>query len=253
MGNDFGLIGFPLHYSFSPKWFESFFIKNNLANCTYSLFPLDSVDDLTNLLDTKHGLKGLNVTIPYKEQVFPFLDFISDEAKLIGAVNCIKIKLLDNEVRELHGYNTDAIGFEHSLLPLLSSDKKYKALVFGSGGAAKAVIFTLQKLGIAFKQLGRENKSKTNVISYTDLALQEYKEHKIWINTTPIGTMGMQLDSLELPYSIVDSEHILYDLVYNPPLTEFMKRGLDAGAKVKNGLEMLEIQAYESAKIFGLI
>jgi len=253
MVNDFGLIGYPLFYSFSPKWFESFFIKNNLSNCTYSLFPLDSIEGFTNLLDSKPNLKGLNVTIPYKEQIFPFLDFVSDEAKLIGAVNCIKIKQLDNKERELHGYNTDTIGFEHSLLPLLSLDKQYKALVFGSGGAAKAVIFTLNKLGIAYKQLGRENKSEKNVISYSDLPLTDYKEYKIWINTTPVGTKGIQLASLDLPYSILDKEHVLYDLVYNPPLTEYMKRGINAGATVKNGLEMLEIQAYESAKIFGLI
>lgn len=253
MGYDFGLIGYPLSYSFSPKWFKDFFIKNNIVDCTYSLFPLNSMEELMNLLDSKPNLKGLNVTIPYKEQVLPFLDFVSDEANIIGAVNCIKIKYLNNKKRELYGYNTDAIGFEHSLLPLLAVNKKYKALVFGSGGAAKAIVFTLKKLGIEFKQLGREAKANRNVISYSNLSLPDYKEYKIWINTTPVGTKGANLDSLELPYSMLDSEHILYDLVYNPPITEFMKRGLNAGASVKNGLEMLEIQAFESAKIFELI
>lgn len=253
MDHDYGLIGYPLSYSFSPRWFKDFFIKNNIVNCTYSLFPLSSIEEVINLLDSKPNLKGLNVTIPYKEQVLPYLDFVSDEAQKIGAVNCIKIQHLNNKKRELYGYNTDAIGFEHSLLPLLSLDKQYKALVFGSGGAAKAIIFTLQKLGIDYKQLGREAKANRNVISYSDLSLLDYKEYKIWINTTPVGTKGANFDSLELPYSMLDKEHILYDLVYNPPITEFMKKGLNAGASVKNGMEMLEIQAFESAKLFDLI
>ena len=240
--NLFGLLGKGITYSFSEKYFTNKFIKENLP---YQYKNID-VDDIGGLFDFLANnieyLQGFNITIPYKEEILPYLDEIDTVAEEIGAVNCVKI-LEDNRLK---GFNTDAFGFEKSFRPLLKPMHK-KALIFGTGGASKAIAFTLDKLHIPFVFVSRN--MQESIFSYQDITKEILEEYTILINTTPLGTKGkMENQSLEIPYEYITKNHLLYDLVYNPLETLFLKK-CKKGI-TKNGLEMLELQADKSWEIW---
>jgi shikimate dehydrogenase len=238
----YGLIGYPLSHSFSQKFFTEKFGKLGITDCSYDNFSLKSIDELNELLKQYPDLEGLNVTIPYKEKVIPFLYYRNDVVKEIGACNCIKIT-----ASMLSGYNTDVIGFENSLLPQLQPHHP-KALVLGTGGAAKAIHYVLKKLGIAFREVSRN--PQPGQLSYEQVTAELLKEYLLIINTSPVG-MYPEVDAFPLlPYDAITSQHYLFDLIYNPAKTVFLQKGEAKGASIKNGQEMLEIQAEESWKIW---
>ena len=254
----FGLIGFPLGHSFSKRYFTEKFEREGLKDCVYELFPIENVSEVQSLISKNPDLCGINVTIPHKIGIIYYIDKVSPEAKAIDAVNCIKIikqkpvesfftgEFTSMKVR-LEGYNTDAYGFEASLKPLLKKHHN-KALVLGSGGAARAVTFVLDKLNIDFKVVSR--KSVRKQIKYSQLTEALMKKHLLIINTTPLG-MSPDISSCPaIPYEYITDKHLLYDLVYNPPETEFLKRGREKGATVKNGEEMLHLQAEKAWEIW---
>lgn len=241
MAEQYGLIGLSLKHSFSETYFKEKFLKEKIT-ATYKNYELKQIDDLKDLLRDKPSLKGLNVTIPYKQSVIPLLDKIDKTAKKIGAVNCIKISQEGTE-----GYNTDVIGFEKSIKPLLK-DHHTKALILGTGGAAQAVKFVLRKLDIEFLSVSRVGNK--NVKTYEKLNEEILLEYTIIINTTPLGAMPYEHYAPMIPYEYITDKHLMYDLIYNPSITEFLKHGQQKGATIKNGLEMLEIQAEESWKIW---
>ncbi|HRF22976.1 MAG TPA: shikimate dehydrogenase [Chitinophagaceae bacterium] len=239
----FGLIGYPLSHSFSKKYFTEKFSREQINDCRYELYPIRSVDEVKQLIRSFPHLKGLNVTIPYKQQIIKLLTDASEIPEGIRACNCIKI-----EGKILIGYNTDCIGFEKSFTPLLQPHHK-KALVLGTGGAAAAVVYVLKKLGINFTSVSR-SPLQSSVIKYSDLNEKKLKEYNIIINTTPLG-MYPQTDSCPpLPYQAITEKFLLYDLVYNPAQTLFLSKGAAKGAAIKNGEEMLILQAEESWKIW---
>jgi len=238
----FGLIGYPLSHSFSKKFFSEKFEKEQIAGCKYELFPIERVESIKTLINENPSLCGLNVTIPHKLAVMPFMDEFDAAAAEIGAVNCISIKTENNTVF-LKGYNTDAFGFAESLKPLLEKQHQ-KALLFGDGGAAKAVKYVLKQLAIPYQVVTR--KQIENTISYEDVTESVLAEYKILINTTPLG-MSPSLDTYPLiPYHYLTAQHLAYDLVYNPEETVFLTKARVQGAKIKNGLEMLYLQAERS-------
>jgi shikimate dehydrogenase len=240
----FGLIGYPLSHSFSKKYFSEKFEKASITDAHYELYELKSCNDFKNWMNSVPNLKGLNVTIPYKQEVIPFLDKLNDKAKAIGAVNVIK-KELDGTYT---GYNSDYYGFKNSLEAFLDKPFPKKALVLGTGGASKAVIVALQDMGISYQYVSRT--SSGDVLGYEDLTDKLIAEHLLIINTTPLG-MHPRVDvSPSIPYNAVGADHYLYDLVYNPPETLFMKKGLAQGAKVQNGLDMLILQAEKAWEIW---
>jgi shikimate dehydrogenase len=234
----FGLLGYPLSHTFSISYFKDFFDKSLIDWATYDSFPLETLEDLPDLLSV---LSGLNVTIPYKELVLPYLDKISKEAENIGAVNCIKIQ---DGIK--YGYNTDAYGFEVSLINLLEGYKPPKALILGTGGAAKAVEFVLNKLEIEATYVSR----KIDYLNYTDLNKDIIDAHQLIINTTPLG-MFPNIDICpEIPYDKISDRHFLFDLVYNPEKSLFLTHGEAEGAKIMNGYQMLILQAEKSWDIW---
>ena len=235
----FGLIGYPISHSFSPGYFKEKFKLFKINDATYDLYPLDNIDKFEEL--TKSDIQGVNVTIPYKEQVIPFLNQLSPEAEEIGAVNVIDLR---NDKRI--GHNTDAFGFAHSLMPLWGSDKPSHALVLGTGGAAKAVWYVLNKLGISFKKVSRTKGDLT----YNEISEDIIKTHRLIINTTPLGMSPYIKTYPNLPYHFIGEKHILFDLVYNPKQTTFLKKGIEKGAVIKNGLEMLQLQADRAWEIW---
>lgn len=239
----FGLIGYPLSHSFSQKFFTDKFREEHIADCVYENFPLENIDALRAVLESHPQLAGLNVTIPYKEKVIPYLHHQSDVVKQIGACNCIKIVN-----GELHGYNTDVTGFENSLRPLLEAHHR-KALVLGTGGAAKAIHFVMEKLGIIFLEVSR-NPFSGRQISYEQLTPELLEQHTLLINTTPVGMYPHVNECPPLPYEALTPRHYLFDLVYNPAKTQFLQKGEEQGAVTKNGGDMLVIQAEESWKIW---
>ncbi|MEE9372439.1 MAG: shikimate dehydrogenase [Saprospiraceae bacterium] len=236
----FGLIGYPLTHSFSPRYFKDKFKKEGVLNSEYKTFELNSINDFENLL-IKTNPVGLNVTIPYKKDIIALLDHLSPEAKRIGAVNTIKI---ENDIRT--GYNTDIYGFQHSLLNLVGNNIPKNALILGTGGAAQAIQYVLEELDICYHNVSR----KLGFLKYSDLDEAIIKSHALIINTTPLGTYPKSKTYPKIPYDFITKDHVLHDLVYNPPVTEFMKRGKKAGAKVKNGLEMLHLQAEKAWEIW---
>ncbi len=238
----YGLIGNPLGHSFSADFFNNKFEREGIDE-HYSLFPLENIGELLPLLASNPGLKGLNVTIPYKKQVIPFLSEISDAAKEIGAVNVIKI----NSDGKLSGYNTDSIGFRNSLTPLLAPHVK-KALVLGTGGASLAVEYVLRNLGLEVTKVSR--KKTEGVITYSEITPDVMNSHHLIVNTTPLGTWPNTDASPDIPYHLLTSKHICHDLVYNPETTEFMRRSAEFGATVKNGFEMLIGQAIAAWEIW---
>jgi shikimate dehydrogenase len=240
----FGLIGFPLGHSFSKKYFEEKFVKENLKDCLFELFPLKEIEDFKKLIENNINLHGLAVTIPYKETVIPYLTDISAAAKEIGAVNCIKF----NDVNTV-GFNTDVVGFEKSLTPLLKPHHT-TALVLGTGGASKAVQFVLKKLGVNFLLVSRNSLAEKNIISYNDIDENIMEQCSIIINCTPLGMSPNENQFPNLPYQFITAKHLLYDLIYKPEKTMFLKKGEEHGATIKNGFEMLVLQAEENLKIW---
>lgn len=238
----YGLVGKSISYSFSEKYFTEKFKKNKIQNCTYKNFDLNNIKDLVSILK-ENDLKGLNITIPYKEQVLSYLDEIEDNAKLIGAINTIKI----NKDKTLTGYNTDFIGFINTLRPHINSNCK-KALILGTGGASKAIEYGLKKLNIESKKISR-NKKKGD-LTYLEIDSDLIKEYQIIINTTPLGTYPGIENYPDIPYKYLTKKHICYDLIYNPDETTFLRKSKKKGAITINGLRMLEIQAEESWKIW---
>lgn len=239
----FGLIGYPLSHSFSKKYFEDKFKREGLADCRYELFPLKSIGSLKEILKENPDLEGLNVTIPYKQQVLSFLDSFSNIPEEIKACNCIKI----NEGK-LFGYNTDVIGFEKSLQPLLKPWHK-KALILGNGGATGAVTFILKKLDITYDIVSRSLHANST-LCYKDLGDRVMRENLLIINTTPLGMYPQTDQYPDIPYEFITSNHLLYDLIYNPAKTLFLQQGEEKGATIKNGEEMLILQAEESWRIW---
>lgn len=238
----YGLIGYPLGHSFSISYFNQKFQDENI-DAVYENYEIPSIDELPEVLSSNPELKGINVTIPYKEKVLPFLDSISPEARAIGAVNVIRVSHKGNKTL-LKGYNSDVIGFTKSIEPMLDKKLHQKALILGTGGASKAIDYGLRNLGLETVFVSRYERPGT--IQYKNVTPEVVKEYNVIINCTPIGMYPKTEVCPELPYEAMDSHTILYDLIYNPDETLFMKRGAEYGANVKNGLEMLLLQAFSS-------
>lgn len=238
----YGLIGFPLSHSFSKKFFSDKFEKEQIADCKYELFPIEKAESIHSLIVDHPSLCGLNVTIPHKVSVLSLVDELDIAAAEIGAVNCIHIKRVDNKP-VLKGYNTDAYGFEESLKPLLERHHQ-RALIFGDGGAAKAVKYVLEQLKIPYLVVVRTKTA--NAIHYDEVTADILATHQILINTTPLG-MSPNYDSCPpIAYNDLTADHLAYDLVYNPEEPLFLAKAKEQGAKIKNGLEMLYLQAERS-------
>ena len=237
----YGLIGYPLVHSFSISYFNEKF-KNEGIDAVYENYEIPTIEQFPEIIDTNPQLRGLNVTIPYKEKVIGYLDALSPEANEIGAVHVIKITHKGKKVI-LKGYNSDVIGFTRSIEPLLDSFHK-QALILGTGGASKAIEFGLKSLGLKTMKVSRSVKPGT--IRYEDITPEMMKDWNVIINCTPCGMYPHSDECPQLPYEAMDSHTLLYDLIYNPDETLFMKNGKANGAIVKNGLEMLLLQAFAS-------
>ncbi len=232
----FGLIGEHLPHSFSGKYFNEKFEREGILNCDFSLYELPTIEHLEQLLASQPPLYGFNVTIPYKQQVMRYLTKLSPEAEAVGAVNCVKI-----EGNDLTGYNTDIIGFRESLLNLLGECRPEHALILGTGGAALAVEYILNELNIEFSVVSRS--AGEGRITYDEITKEVIDANKLIINATPVGTFPKVDFAPNIPYEYLTSEHFLYDLVYNPPLTKFLANGELKGASICNGEAMLVAQA----------
>jgi shikimate dehydrogenase len=243
----YGLIGYPLSHSFSVGFFAKKFSEEQITDAVYQNYPLESIDEITNLINSTPDLAGLNVTIPYKQKIIPFLSELDVTAQKVGAVNTIRFEREQGRLR-LIGYNTDVYGFEESIKPYLEPGHK-KALVLGTGGASKAVIYVLEKLNI-----------KTDVVSrtmsigvyktYQELTDEDLTDHTIIVNTTPLGMYPKLSQLPEIPYNRLTSHHLLFDLIYNPLETAFLTEGVKYGAKTINGLKMLHLQALKAWEIW---
>jgi len=239
----FGLLGRNISYSFSSGYFSEKFDYLQLVSYEYKNFDINSMSQFSDLI-SENSIQGMNVTIPYKEEVIPYLDEIDQEASEIGAVNTIKF----SESGTTKGYNTDVYGFENSLKPLLESHHK-KALILGTGGASKAVAYALRKLNIEYQFVSR-NPASDEQISYAELNESIILNNTLLINCTPLGTFPETKLCADIPYQFITSKHLLYDLIYNPSVTAFLNKGKEKGAKIKNGLEMLQLQAEKSWQIW---
>lgn len=243
----FGLIGFPLTHSFSKRYYDAKIERLQLTDVAYDLYPIEAITLFPRLIAGDPQLMGMNVTIPYKIQVMPFLNGLSPEAEAIDAVNCIRIERSERQNPVLTGYNTDVYGFAESLKPLLKPWHR-QALVLGNGGAAKAVRYALTQLGIGYRVVSRS--PETGDYTYTQLDAGIIAAHPLIVNTTPLGTHPAVDGYPDIPYGYITDRHLLYDLVYNPAETAFLQKGLAQGAVVKNGLEMLELQAERNWEIW---
>jgi shikimate dehydrogenase len=237
----YGLIGFPLGHSFSISYFNEKFQNENI-DAKYMNFEIPVIENLPVILASNLELKGLNVTIPYKEKVIGYLDDISTEARAIGAVNVIKVTRKGGK-SILKGYNSDVIGFTRSIEPMLEKFHK-KALILGTGGASKAINYGLKTLGLETQFVSRL--SQKGCILYNAVTPELIKDYNVIVNCTPLGMYPKSNECPNLPYEAMDSHTILYDLIYNPDETLFMQKGATQGATVKNGLEMLLLQAFAS-------
>lgn len=241
-----GLIGFPLGHSFSKNYYLSKFEKENITGIDYDLYPLKDIDDFSSLILQDDQFRGFNVTIPHKQSVIKHLHELSNEAREIGAVNCITIDRKEGKLF-LKGHNTDAFGFQKSLEPLLT-EKHKRALVLGNGGAAKAVCYTLHKLGIAHAIVSRSQSNGD--ITYDGLSKKMLETHQIIINCSPVGTFPYIDQCPNIPYEFLSADHLLYDLIYNPEETLFLKKGRAQKALTKNGYDMLVFQAERNWQIW---
>ena len=241
-----GLIGKNISYSFSRNYFENKFKEEVIDDISYENFDIENIDLFPSLIKKNKNIKGFNVTIPYKEAIIPFLDELDDTAKIIGAVNTIKI----TDQKKLIGYNTDFFGFIESLKPLLKPHHK-KALILGTGGASKAIAFSLKTLNIEYVYVSRKTKPNVDFL-YDNLTASIVKECQLIINCTPVGTFPNVEDSPNIPYTAITKNHILYDLIYNPNETTFLKQGRLRHATTINGIKMLELQAEKAWSIWNL-
>lgn len=238
----FGLVGKHISYSFSKGYFTQKFKELAQDNYSYENFDLAQIEDFRDLVLLNKNLKGLNVTIPYKEEVIQYLDELHPKAKKIGAVNTIKFTK-----KGLKGYNTDIYGFKESIKPYIKKHHK-KALILGTGGASKAVAFVFGELGIKYSYVSRN--PKKNQLGYADLNGEVFKKYTIIVNCTPLGTFPKIEDKPAIPYEFIDKRHLLFDLIYNPEKTAFLLEGEKRGATISNGLRMLELQAEKSWAIW---
>lgn len=239
----FGLIGRDISYSFSQNYFSIKFKDEDIKDASYENFDIENINQFkTEVLN--QDIKGLNVTIPYKEEIIPQLDSLDKKAKKIGAVNTIKI----SKKGKTKGYNTDCYGFKKSLKPHLKKRHK-KALILGTGGASKAIAFVLKNLGVKYKFVSRTSSTKADY-TYLDLTEDIINDHKIIINCTPVGTYPNIDNAPDIPYNFISKKHILFDLIYNPSETTFLKNGKLKGAKIINGYDMLVFQAEKAWKIW---
>ena len=242
----YGLLGYPLGHSFSRNYFNQKFEAERI-DAEYLNFEIPEIKEIKNVIKENPELNGLNVTIPYKEQVIPYLDDLDEDARLIGAVNVIKFsKGLFGKVK-LKGYNSDIIGFKQSIEPLLKEHHR-KALILGTGGASKAVFQGLKQLGVASTFVSR--KAKEYCITYEEITPKVMEQYTVIVNTTPLGMYPNVNACPNIPYDLLTSDHLLYDLLYNPDETLFMRKGKEKGAVVKNGLEMLLLQAFAAWEIW---
>lgn len=242
----YGLIGYPLTHSFSQTFFNQKF-ESEGTDAEYVNFEIPDIEELWGILSDTPGLSGLNVTIPYKQRVMDFLDELDPVAREVGAVNVVKIIPRKGTSTLLVGYNSDVIGFTDSLRPMLQPWHK-RALVLGTGGASRAVCYSLRQLGIEPTLVSRT--ARPGVITYADLTPEVMEAHTVIVNTTPLGMYPRTDECPDIPYSLLTPRHLCYDLLYNPDVTLFMRRAEQQGAKVKNGLEMLLLQAFASYEIW---
>lgn len=243
----YGLIGYPLGHSFSKNFFNEKFRSENI-DAEYVNFEIPAIEEFPNIIKSTQNLAGLNVTIPYKEKVIPYLDGLDDDAAAIGAVNVIKLIHDSKNKTKLIGYNSDVIGFTRSIEPLLEPCHK-KALILGTGGSSKAVNHGLKHLGLETLFVSRScHNEKT--ITYSELTPEIMDEYKVIVNCTPVGMYPQADVCPPIPYECLTFQHLLYDLLYNPDTTLFMKKGSDQEAIVKNGLEMLLLQAFSAWEIW---
>ncbi len=238
----FALIGEHLPHSFSAKYFGEKFKSEGISDCEYNLCELSRIEEVVEFLKTPH-LKGFNITIPYKQQIIPYLDSMSPEAQNIGAINCVDIR--DGK---LIGYNTDIIGLRRSMEEFLGNERPERALILGTGGAAQAVQYLMAEMGIIFESVSRDPLKGT--ITYDQITPEIIQSHKLIINATPLGTYPDVERAAQIPYAYISPDHYLYDLVYNPPLTKFLSYGKDRGAHICNGEAMLIGQAEAAWEIW---
>jgi shikimate dehydrogenase len=242
----FGLIGYPLGHSFSKKYFSEKFIRENISDCEYENYPLISIDLLVELISNNSDIYGLNVTIPYKSAVIKYLDFIDEQAKSIGAVNVLKFNRNGDKVVS-KGFNTDIDGFRNSIFPYLG-EKVKNAMVLGTGGAAKAVCYVLRKFGINITSV--DIIKLEGVLNYSEITDNMLINNQLIINTTPLGMFPDIVRKPDLNYSCLNRDHILFDLVYNPELTSFLKAGKEQGCTIISGIKMLYGQAEKAWEIW---
>lgn len=242
----YGLIGFPLEHSFSKGYFTEKFETSKLTDCRYENFPIENLKNLKSIIESHSDLMGLNITIPYKISILDYLDELDDTAKSIQSVNTIKI-IRENKIK-LIGYNTDAIGLAMALKPQLRPAHN-SALILGNGGSSKAVQFVLKSLGINFLIVTR-NPSHENELSYSQLNENHIRFHKLIINSTPLGMWPKVDECPPINYDSISNEHLLFDLIYNPEMTLFLKKGKEKGAMISNGMSMLKQQAEASWQIW---
>lgn len=242
----YGLVGHPLGHSFSAGYFAEKFVREGI-DATYTNFDIADISQLTSLIAENENLRGVNVTIPHKQAVIPLLDELSAEAREIGAVNVVRIARDADGTIRTKGYNSDVIGFVESLRPLLQSHHR-RALVLGTGGASKAIVFGLKKLGITPIYVSRMK--RTDALTYEGLTPEVLSAHHVIVNCSPVGMYPHVDEAPDVPYHLLTSQHLCYDLVYNPLETAFMKKASAQGAVVKNGLEMLHLQAEAAWKFW---
>ena len=240
----FGLIGKHIAYSFSKVYFETKFKENKINDASYENFDINQITDFPTLLNKYDNLKGFNVTIPYKEDILPYLDRLNKKAKKIGAVNTIKI----TKKGKLKGYNTDYYGFKEALKPHLKPHHS-SALILGTGGASKAIAYALKKMNIEYQYVSR-NTSKNVTLSYHTITPKDITKHSIIINCTPLGTAPNVNACPDIPYQAITEKHLLFDLIYNPKKTQFLKLGEAQNASIVNGLTMLQLQADKAWQIW---
>lgn len=239
----YGLIGYPLGHSFSQRYFTEKFSAGGMTDCRYLNFPIPSIGEVVPLIAAHPDLEGFNVTIPYKQQIIPYLAGLSDEAREAGAVNCVRITPQGSI-----GYNTDMYGFALSLDRLLGPDRPEKVLILGTGGASRAVRYVLSRRGIPFSSVSRNPDGGD--YTYACLTPEIVSAHRLIVNATPLGTFPATDGFPDIPYEGIGSGHYLFDLVYNPPLTQFLRRGADRGAATTNGYDMLVGQAEKAWEIW---
>ncbi|MBO4611784.1 MAG: shikimate dehydrogenase [Bacteroidaceae bacterium] len=244
--NKYGLIGYPLGHSFSKRFFTEKFAREGIDAC-YDNYEIEDAQMLLDVVRQNPELRGLNCTIPHKQAIMPLLDSISQEAREIGAVNVIRIRRNETGAPTLEGFNSDVVGFRESIKPLLEH-KHRKALVLGTGGASKAICYALTQLGLEWKLVSRSKRGDN--FTYDELTADILRQYTVIVNCSPVGMHPHTDEAPQLPYEAIGPQHLLFDLIYNPTETLFLKRGRERGAVTKNGLEMLELQALESWRIW---